>query len=80
MSASRKSLRGLPRNSSTWPLTARVGQSFFSSAEQVTVVEAIAVHAGEAPHKHEPQHASLDALPAMGMHIEAAAMGTLSNT
>ena len=70
---------GLLRTSHTSPLTARVGQSFFSPAEPVAVVEAVAVHAGETPHKYEPQHASLEVLPAMSMHIEAAATRTLSN-
>jgi hypothetical protein len=54
-------------------LQARSPDAFFSSAEQITVVEAIAIHAGESPNEDQRKNTALEGLSSVPVNIEAAA-------
>jgi hypothetical protein len=54
-------------------LQARSSDALFSSTEQITVVQAIAIHAGEPPNENQRKNAALEGLSPVPVNIEAAA-------
>jgi hypothetical protein len=54
-------------------LQARSPDARFSPAEQITVVEAIAIHAGESPNEDQRKNAAFENLSPMAVNIKAAA-------